>query len=143
MKDFELPEFTDKEMQELFQLFSARHDCLLDNHILERCDRKQYSVYSKQNRGCSMENPFIINDEEFCIKLEYFIIAFLMHSHRSNDVANHQLKKQRLCTVEDKHLDCLVMTVTFRDGTTAEEEYWFDITPYFKKLMSNSKSSSH
>ena len=109
-------------------------DVLWNNGFEEPlADYSDYIVYNTSARGCNPENPFIIDETEGYVGLEYEVIGWILETARDEE-CQWRLLKQRLLstTVEDgirRHIDELLLSV---DGQ--EESYYFDITVGMKAL---------
>lgn len=103
-------------------------DILFENGFEEPfADYSSYSNYDANARGCNLENPFIIDEKEGYVGLEYEVIGWILETARGEE-CQWRLLKQRLYsqTAEDgsqRQIDELLLSV---DGQ--EETYYFDIT---------------
>lgn len=120
---------------------TALRKTILDNQMQDGDKLNEYEKYSTDRKGCSKENPFVINDASpLYIRLEKYLIEYIF-MYRSDE---YEHVCQRLCKDGDKAYDCLEIEVTpwgdcgadFDDEELIQdvhtEEFWFDITAGFK-----------
>ena len=62
-------------VQEPIDLRKSLIDAIMTNGLNENPER--YSNYSPRNKGCSTDNPFVIEDSKHYVRLEYALIAFI------------------------------------------------------------------
>lgn len=89
---------------------------------------EEYRIYSPDNKGCSKEHPFIINESVGFISLEKELIQYIMTECPNRNV-KYKFIRQSYTLLGEQHLDKLTYRVT--EPTTKNthiEDYWFDIT---------------
>ena len=110
-------------------------DVLFDNGFEEPlADYRDYVVYHTSARGCNPRNPFIIDETEGYVGLEYEVIGWILETARGEE-CQWRLLEQRLYyqTADDgsqRQIDELLLSV---DGQ--EESYYFDITVGMQALF--------
>lgn len=107
---------------------SELHSALVDALWVNGLDgeNEQYRNYSSQNKGCSMENPFVVYDSKHYVRLEYAIMTIL---HKWYPARNEYitLAEQSILYENGRYYDLLRYIVTSGDETHFED-YYFDIT---------------
>ena len=111
-------------VQEPSELHSALADALQVNGL--DGENEQYRNYSSQNKGCSMENPFVIYSSKHYVRLEYAIMTILFEWYPARNV-RMRLAEQGIIHKDGRHYDLLRYIVTIGSDTHFEE-YYFDIT---------------
>lgn len=111
-------------VQEPSELHSALVDALYVNGL--DGDNEQYRNYSPQNKGCSIENPFVVYDHKHYVRLEYAIMTILFEWYPARNALVH-LSEQGIIHKDGRYYDLLRYIVTIGDDTHFEE-YYFDIT---------------
>ena len=106
------------------ELHSALVDALGANGL--DGDNEQYRNYSSQNKGCSMENPFVVYDSKHYVRLEYAIMTILFEYYPARNARIH-LSEQGIIHKDGRYYDPLRYIVTSGDETHFED-YYFDIT---------------
>lgn len=99
---------------------------LADNELDD--ENEEYRVYSPDNKGCSKEHPFFINEPVGFISLEKELIQYLFTECPNRNV-KYKFIRQSYILLGEQHLDKLTYKVT--EPTTKKthiEDYWFDIT---------------
>lgn len=117
---------------------------LEDNELDIPYGNTDYEEYNVSNKGCTMENPFVIREEMAYVRAEYLIVNYLNYCDPGNWRAM-KLLKQSLVRKEDRAYDKLEWQVTDSDGNTTIEVYWFDITKgiqHIENLYGNEHSFS-
>ena len=69
------------------ELHSALADALQVNGL--DGENEQYRNYSSQNKGCSMENPFVVYDSKHYVRLEYAIMTILFEYYPARNARIH------------------------------------------------------
>ncbi len=107
---------------------SELHSALADAIRLNGLDgeNEQYRNYSSQNKGCSMENPFVVYNSKHYVRLEYAIMTILFEYHPARNARIH-LSEQGIIHKDGRYYDLLRYIVTIGSDTHFEE-YYFDIT---------------
>ena len=106
---------------------------IIENGLQHETDNECYTEYSADNKGCNINNPFVISTSEpFYTRLEYDIIDFLFHYSPIRQ-GIWRLDRQSLRRVGDKRYDCLRIEHIIDKGRNEKpeivyEDYWFDIT---------------
>jgi len=95
----------------------------------------KYAYYSSANRGCNVDNPFVIEETDEYVSLEYFIVDFLRYV-RKESFPLMKLKSQKFFEMGDRNIDVLIFEVYANNeeklkGNATAEEYFFDITAGF------------
>ena len=111
-------------VQEPSELHSALADALQVNGL--DGENEQYRNYSSQNKGCSMENPFVVYDSKHYVRLEYAIMTILFEYYPARNARIH-LSEQGIIHKDGRYYDLLRYIVTIGSDTHFEE-YYFDIT---------------
>lgn len=124
----------------------ALRQAIMDNHLENEDENMKYNNYSTANKGCSKENPFVINEgSSLYVRLERYIIEFLFTQSPYRE-CEHKLIRQRLHKNDGRVFDCLEIEVTpYEDFLTDiddeeekdvahVEEYWFDITTGYNSI---------
>ncbi len=106
------------------ELHSALADALQVNGL--DGENEQYRNYSSQNKGCSMENPFVVYDSKHYVRLEYAIMTILFEYYPARNARIH-LSEQGIIHKDGRYYDLLRYIVTSGDETHFED-YYFDIT---------------
>lgn len=111
---------------------------LRDNGIANPTDFKKLfgsdHPYNENDIGCSLERPFIINNTENYVHLEYCIVHAIItcrhHPFQSKFVL------QELHNLKDRKIDRLTIHITDRPQSTDPyiEKYHFDITAGYDAL---------
>lgn len=125
----------------------ALRQAIIDNALDDDDENEKYTTYSLQNKGCSKENPFVINDTSpLYIRLERYIIEYLFGASPMR-VDEYVFVKQSLIREDGRSYDCIEIEVTpwgdFCSDFLPEddedvnqdvhiEKYWFDITAGIK-----------
>ncbi|MCQ2222687.1 MAG: hypothetical protein MJZ35_02740 [Bacteroidaceae bacterium] len=120
----------------------ALRQAIIDNDLVDDDENEKYTAYSPQNKGCSKENPFVINEASpLYIPLERYIIEYLFGASPMR-VDEYKIVKQSLVWEGGRSYDCIEIEVTpwgdcdilFEDDEDNPnqdihiETYWFDIT---------------
>lgn len=124
----------------------ALRQAIMDNHLENDDENSKYSNYSTANKGCSVENPFVINEaSSLYVPLERYIIEFIFTQSPYRECEHKQIR-QRLQKKDGKVYDCLEIEVTPYEDFLADfdeeeekevthmEEYWFDITTGYTSI---------
>lgn len=121
---------------DLFDEDKSLRQVLADNGLDD--ENEEYRVYSPDNKGCSKEHPFIINESVGFISLEKELIQYLMAECPNRNV-EFKFVRQAYTILGEQHFDKLVYEVTDKVTKTSHiEEYWFDITAGMLKPVRNS-----
>ena len=111
-------------VQEPSELHSALADALLANGL--DGENEQYRNYSPQNKGCSIDNPFVVYNHKHYVRLEYAIMTILFEWYPARNV-RIRLAEQSIVQKNGRYYDLLRYIVTSGDDTHFED-YYFDIT---------------
>lgn len=125
----------------------ALSQAIIDNALDDDDENEKYTAYSHQNKGCSKENPFVINETSpLYVRLERYIIEYLFGASPMR-VDEYKLLKQSVRKEGNRVLDCIEIEATPCGDIMADflpdddedvnqdihvEEYWFDITAGIK-----------
>lgn len=112
-------------------------DVLGDNGFEEPlADYSDYVVYNTSARGCNPGNPFIIDETEGYVGLEYEVIGWILETARGIECQWRLLEQRLYSQIADdgseRQIDELLLSV---DGQ--EESYYFDITVGIRALFVN------
>lgn len=111
-------------VQEPIDLRKSLIDAIMTNGLNENPER--YSNYSPRNKGCSTDNPFVIEDSKHYVRLEYALIAFIFEWYPGRGEWI-RLYQQNIIHKNGRYYDLLQYVVTSEEETHFEE-YYFDIT---------------
>ena len=111
-------------VQEPIDLRKSLIDAIMTNGLNEKPER--YSNYSPRNKGCSTDNPFVIEDSKHYVRLEYALIAFIFEWYPGRGEWI-RLYQQNIIHKNGRYYDLLQYVVTSEEETHFEE-YYFDIT---------------
>ena len=114
-------------------------DILFDNGFeVPLADYGDYVVYNTSARGCNPEKPFMIDEKEGYVDLEYEVIGWILETARGEECQWRLLKQRLYSQTEDdgcqRQIDELLLLV---DGQ--EESYYFDITVGMKALSEDNR----
>lgn len=113
----------DTDRQQMLQL-------LKDNNLVE--NRDQYKEYSRKNKGCSIENPFLFNAPwEGRSRFEGAIADFIIF-WSSTEETHRELTNVTMHPRSSKWIESLTYCV-YRNGKRATESYYFDLTQLFNQ----------
>ena len=81
------------------------------------------------SKGKSVNDPIVIAGIRDYVRMEYRILRHLYRFKKS------ELLIQGLCEKDGSHIDCLLMKVSYEDGSNEHtEKVYFDITDGFNSL---------
>lgn len=131
LKDFLSVVFADEGKE----VIDALERAFVSNGIPNLEGLSMYGIYSTANKGCSLDNPFVIEETENYVFLEYLIVSFLKHM-RKDFYPMMKLNGQKLLKRNNRDIDVLRFDVyrnneDIQRGNVVCEEYFFDITVGF------------
>lgn len=113
----------DADRQQMLQL-------LKDNNLVE--NRDQYKEYSRKNKGCSIENPFLFNAPwEGRSRFEGAIANFVIFWN-STEETHRELTNVTMHPRSSKWIESLTYCV-YRNGKRTTESYYYDLTQLFNQ----------
>jgi len=89
--------------------------------------------YNRNNIGCNVDAPIVINKANNYIRKEYCLAEGLLTEWTSRK-RRFKLLSQRLLSVNGRKIDCLTYKVCAPDGKITTEEYYFDITVGYEAM---------
>ena len=103
---------------------------LKDNNLVE--NRDQYKVYSRKNKGCSIENPFAFNAPwdghfRFVEAVAGFLIFWSSDEETHRELTNITMHHRGSKWIE-RPTYCV-----YRNGKRTTESYYFDLTQLFNQ----------
>ena len=112
---------------------------LWDNGFEEPlADYRDYVVYNTSARGCNPRNPFIIDEIDGYVGLEYEVIGWILETARGIECQWRLLEQRLYSQITDdgsqRQIDELLLLV---DGQ--EESYYFDITVGMQALSGDNR----
>lgn len=113
----------DTDRQQMLQL-------LKDNNLVE--NRDQYKEYSRKNKGCCIENPFLFNAPwEGHFRFEGAVADFIIF-WSSTEETHRELTNVIMHSRGSKWIESLTYCV-YRNGKRTTESYYFDLTQLFNQ----------
>lgn len=110
-------------------------DCALMYRLLERNGlvekRTLYADYNRMNRGCSMDNPFIIDEPVRNLGITDSICEYILHW---TDVRDKRAECSSCLLRSHEGRKLLQQTYNvFIDGCRTQEHYYFDVVGFYER----------
>ena len=142
----DLPRFTlyfilhGKVIQEYLDLFAINSGCapltvddvrkvIADNRLGEQIDIEKYDKYDIANKGCNIDDPFVIEYDSGYVPIEHCMMQYILGPLSAQPTPQHcheRYERQKLFEQEGGFYD--ILDFKPRNGKGAPETYYFDIT---------------
>lgn len=150
----DLPRFTlyfilhGKSIQEYLDLFSINSGCapltvddvrkvIVDNRLGEQIDIEKYDKYDIANKGCNIDDPFVIEYDSGYVPIEHCMMQYIL-----GPFCHERYERQKLFEQEGRFYD--ILDFKLLNGKGASETYYFDITKGYtaekERLMVKSRN---
>ena len=146
----DLPRFTlyfilhGKVIQQYLDLFAINSGCapltvddvrkvIADNRLGEQIDIEKYDKYDIANKGCNIDDPFVIEYDSGYVPIEHCMMEYIL-----GPFCHERYERQKLFEQEGRFYDILDFKPL--NGNGVSETYYFDITKGFRREIDTKKN---